>query len=261
MKKIIGSFLALFTIVALMRCKEQTTSEPIERKSDLFKVELSDAINVSQKFLKVDYTTRMASKSARTSTIMDADTVKEITSTETIKDKEGNALMYIVSFADKKKSSKENTPNGFLIVSADRRIVPILAMADSGSFNVNTDNPGVKIWIDYVSNSIIDGKRKLDKPTETVTAMWQKYDEQYNALKSLKIFSSPYDDCTDPPCPGGPCPVDYFYETPVLTFTRWGQGKPYNMYCPSASNCPCETAYAGCGSVAVAQFSTFITNL
>jgi len=242
MKKIICTLIILAAILNLICCSEIPSSELVLQKSDLFQVGIKDAVMIAQDHFAIQ------SANARTAS---GDNPRVIASTETIRDFDGNALMYIICFTDKTESDN-NLPNrGFIIVSADKRVIPILAKSDSGSINPNDDNPGLKVWINYVSNAIIAGRKQRTKPLESVIALWARYDEN-----NLKLKNARTTDCTDPPCPDDPCPIDYFYQSPILTTTTWGQRRPYSMYCPSSSAADCGAcgqATAGCASVAIAQ--------
>jgi hypothetical protein len=159
-------------------------------------------------------------------------------------------LMYMINFGKRNMSKNQLENHGFIVIAADNRITPILAKSDSGSIDPYGDNRGLKIWIDYVSKAIIDGKKHQSQQSEDSKALWRRYDKDYLKLKKARTM-----DCTDPPCPGDPCPVDYFYQSPILTSTTWEQGPPYNMFCPTSGSSECGScgrAWAGCGAVAIA---------
>lgn len=86
------------------------------------------------------------------------DTVKVVVNKKTITDSEDSAVMYLIDFESKKSGSIKS---GFVLVAADKRTRPILAKSESGSINLYAGNPGLKIWLDYVKNSIGQAKRHM----------------------------------------------------------------------------------------------------
>ena len=57
-------------------------------------------------------------------------------------DKFDRIVFYAINFKNE---------SGFLLLSTDRRLKPILAFSDSGSFDMNSDNPGLQLWKDMIA--------------------------------------------------------------------------------------------------------------
>jgi hypothetical protein len=150
---------------------------------------------------------------------------------------------------------------GFVILSADKRLSPVLAYSDEDPFVFDEEMPpGLVGWMDNVSQMITEIRLKNEEPDEKVLAEW-------NTLTTVTTQSagSPI---VPPPFPPTlmKCPeslnsntepyaiIEVLTYGPLLT-TKWGQDKPYN---DSLSYMGCTTTLngklpAGCVPVAVAQ--------
>ena len=103
--------------------------------------------------------------------------------------------------------------NGFVIVSADDRTIPILGYADKGNLDVDKLPTNVKVWLEgYAKQIQVLGDAAISTPSRRVI---------------------------------GPAVA------PLLT-CHWNQGRPYNNLCPGedawTENCP-----TGCVATAMAQ--------
>ncbi len=130
---------------------------------------------------------------------------------------------------------------GFLILSADKRVEPILAYSfiNTIPINQNAYPPGFKIWIEYT-------KKQIDEIKTTNVGINIKAQNSFNYLIEPNII-----DPIDPPCESSSYIVG-----PLLT-TQWGQGCGYNNYMPQLSCGPCGHALAGCVMVATAQIMNY----
>lgn len=114
--------------------------------------------------------------------------------------------------------------NGFAIMSGDKRVAPLLVITEEGNLgeNLETGNPGFEIFMDllplYYRNEINGSALPTSVGPSIVYGKWK--DTYY-------------------PSQIGECVV------------KWGQGSPYNMYCPKKING--DTAVTGCVATAVAQ--------
>lgn len=147
-------------------------------------------------------------------------------------DEKGEALFHVINYTSKDGKSEA----GFMIISGDRRVTPILAKGDKEKFDLKDLPKGLDIWVNMVVHGIKRGKAELVKPARKIEAMWQMYE---GAARYID------------PIVG--CPDNYYVNSGVLLSTQWGQGFTYNMVCPTRNGCPCNHANAGCGPVAVAQ--------
>ena len=115
-----------------------------------------------------------------------------------------------------------NPDGGWMIISADDRISPVLAYSDNGQFQ-STDMPeNLEWWIDGVERSV-DVIRNSDyKASAQVVAAW----------KSQPV-------------------MDGATGRKVLETANWDQEEPYNMLCPVAKG-ENERSLVGCVAVAAA---------
>lgn len=151
---------------------------------------------------------------------------------------------------------------GFVILSADNRLEPVLAFSEDENFTTNsTDiNPGLVHWIDNVKSGI-NGIRVLNKPqTEVMAANWTP--EAIGRIFDHPQPTGPHVPMEPevqpeyPPIPTEPVPCNNHtvYEMGPYITTEWHQGYPYNNNAPYIRNgSTSERAAAGCTSIAVAQ--------
>ncbi|KAA0992902.1 C10 family peptidase [Dyadobacter aurulentus] len=163
---------------------------------------------------------------------------------------QGKTIFYSITY--------ENN-EGFLLMSADRRMKPLLAYSDQGAFDLNTDNPGIQLWKDFiVENAKVAAN--LDTAHINVVNEWRLFERGEGA--NLRTAEQPVW------TPEASC--DYFVNHPIpanvtvqhLTHdvAFWGQGSGYNAHCPDGINTPncngsfdCSNAPVGCGPVAIGQ--------
>ncbi len=135
----------------------------------------------------------------------------------------GNEAFYVLNYED----------GGFVIVSADKRIAPVLAYSFENAFSANDIAPATQDWInmymeqlDLIIENNISSDMRLD-------LMWEEALGESTILnKSIKG-------------------VDKLLET------QWNQNYPYNYYCPLHSQGPGGRVYAGCVATAMAQVMNF----
>jgi hypothetical protein len=142
----------------------------------------------------------------------------ELVFTETV---EGNPVYYIFNALDN---------NGFIIISAEDNVFPILGYSFEGSY---TDQPGFEAtnfnyWMDNYTDQIVYSRENSLKADEFISASWN---ELLEPTQIKKDFDS----------------VD-----PLLT-TLWDQGTYYNQLCPSDNSGPGGHVWAGCVATAMGQ--------
>lgn len=140
-----------------------------------------------------------------------------------------------------------NLNKGFIIVSGDKRLLPVLAFSDKGSFEVDTKNLGTKDWISSTKNVISVARQTNLEQSKHAQMSWQKFD------------SNPANPTTGPtPPPPGPQIIGDCGNTvgPLLTST-WDQGTGYNYSCPAATGGQCDKALTGCVATAIGQIARF----
>ncbi|MBB6680267.1 C10 family peptidase [Aequorivita sp. 609] len=144
-----------------------------------------------------------------------------------INDKRNVAAFYVINYQN----------GGFLLLSADNRVKPILAYSESDFFDVDLDDKPLGI-IDWQTNV-----------TKNIEYIRENNLVQSNEIKyqwdHLVYFNKedPDDGC-----------VNENYQFGPLINTTWGQGCDYNTYMPySSCTGQCNRYLAGCVPIAVAQ--------
>lgn len=109
-------------------------------------------------------------------------------------------------------SNQDN--NGFLVLSADDEVTPMLGYSDTGSFSAEDINPTMQWWLDEYAAEI----QYMREHPQRVERLTTKRTE-HNRI------------------------------SPLVT-TKWNQGEPYNLMCPTNGTRHCVT---GCVATAMAQ--------
>jgi len=195
-------------------------------------VELSDALEIGITHFEMEKDDLLKS----TGTTQDFKD-KEIKELRTFT-KDNEELFHLINYED----------GGFIIISADRRVTPVLAYSTVHNFE-GEDLPGISDWINAVSEGILKAKRELIEPREQEKRLWEIYEGDPNS--SLKRIEPPDDECD---CDNY---VNIFIDQFVDPITQWCQGGQYSWYSPSDGGCNCDRKPAGCGPVAMAMVMNY----
>lgn len=153
--------------------------------------------------------------------------------------KNQDPMYYIINYS-------ENA--GFVILSADRRCMPVLAFSETGSFNKENAFGGLADWMERT----VDYVEMMKADTSTLIPFNRKLWEGLDLQKA----PDPDLDPIDPENPQETDPV--ISEIEPLLETQWGQGCGYNSQCPTVSSGgDCGHAWAGCPTIAVAQIMRY----
>ncbi|MBQ9509758.1 MAG: thiol protease/hemagglutinin PrtT [Bacteroidales bacterium] len=125
-----------------------------------------------------------------------------------------------------------STGNGFVIVSADDRALPILGYSETGTLNPATLPINFVSWMDVYESEIDRVKENVSQPDETTASQWQQ------------LLGNTYE------------PMRADRSVAPLLSTTWGQNAPYNAYCPydNTYGAQCVT---GCVATAMAQIMKY----
>ena len=120
-----------------------------------------------------------------------------------------------------------NTPNGFVIVSADDCATPILGYSNEGQFDVNNIPIQMQDYLlDFVEQIQYGIENHLEADEQTV--------QQWNLVRTVgQLTNNRSDEVVEP-----------------LLTTKWSQSSPYNMYVPNGYP-------AGCVATAMAQIMKY----
>ena len=158
----------------------------------------------------------------------------------TFKDSSGYSAFYVFNF--------ENN-GGFLIISADYNIQPILAFVEHGEFKRDTVPAGLIEWVNRTFENTEVIRKGLYDNSKGSKSAWSDYFVKNN-IQSPESFR------IEPPDPGCEEYSTNVTVGPLLPVT-WGQGCSYNDSCPSR-NCTTictgsPAAWTGCVATAAAQ--------
>ena len=123
-----------------------------------------------------------------------------------------------------------NLNQGFVILSADNRIEPILGYSTEGNFNADNIPDNMLAFLDGYSAQIKSYLHESSSMPNEATAKW------------ASLIRDEYTPNTTKGAVVGP-----------LLSTIWNQDNPYNASCPSDAAGPGGHAYAGCVATAMAQ--------
>jgi len=205
-------------IVGLFSCS-QNSKEILQKPSQKFEVTLGQARTVAENF---NFLANKAKGNIKSSA-----KARKVSSVDEVKDQDGEPLFYIMNYDS----------SGFVIVSGDNRIRPILAFAEKHSFKMDKkvlDNTGLGYWIYATKNGIRKIRKKALKQNPAIKEAW-------NIQLGLKIVP------VDPPC------TDYSKTYGPLMTTTWGQGCGYNTLLQGGCLYNCGHVPTGCVATAMAQ--------
>ena len=132
---------------------------------------------------------------------------------KTICDSEGNALIYIFTYSENR---------GFMILSADDNVMPLLGYSDEGEHNVDDMPPAMEAWL---QNYALQISEIQGDPNKAVA----------KAPRRVERESIPY-----------------------MVKTTWNQGYPYNRNCPPWEEGGfTQHSVVGCVGLAVAQMASY----
>ncbi len=119
---------------------------------------------------------------------------------------------------------------GFIIISAEDRVFPVLAYSFESSFKENGEMPAALAgWLELTGKQIRFVRQKQLIPEKETEEVWSRY--------------------LNPPAKGA---LDIQEVAPLLS-TRWNQGRYYNTLCPEDTAGQDGHVWVGCVAVAMAQ--------
>lgn len=174
-------------------------------------------------------------------------TKKTVETIDEIKNEEGITSFYVINYSK----------GGFVLLSADKRIQPIIAYSENNkfSFNENDYNSGLKFWMKKTKKQITEIQKSSIKQSDKTKLVWEKIQSATDTkgLSKKEIILPPGDDDED-------IPVDQCYDHIVtvtkgpLLSSKWYQ---YNGFNGALGYNTCEGEpkqfYAGCLPIALAQ--------
>jgi len=132
---------------------------------------------------------------------------------------------------------------GFVVIAADKRIMPVMAYSEGGYYGQQNKPYGLKLWEQVNQKGIKEVRMVNATPHKAVTREWARVQVDLDKLSSSRL--PPEED-----------PGDTYYQITKGPFlpVRWGQGCGYNSLCPAVSSGgDCGRAWTGCVATAMAQ--------
>ena len=143
--------------------------------------------------------------------------IKEINLTHVYTEtKNGYNLYYIFNV---------NENDGFVIVSADDIVMPIIAYSYERYYRLENISPEHAFYMEKYKAQIYDAIENNVRPSDKVTAEWQRYEFATKSINEIQSIQP-------------------------LLITTWGQGHPYNDMCPVENG---ENCVVGCVAISFSQ--------
>lgn len=161
-------------------------------------------------------------------------------------------IMHIINYAE----------NGFIIVAADKRISPVLAYSDEGSFIDNEVIPGgIVSWMSSVAEAITDIRKSEISQDETVKRIWKRYIEIDVLSGSISASGRTGTTVYIGDCNNGDSGFTE-YSTGLATTATWNQGSGYNELLPNAGCAQTGNGryWTGCVATATAEIMRFYSH-
>ncbi len=118
-----------------------------------------------------------------------------------------------------------NADRGFVVVSGDKRVPPVLAFSEQNLYNTADIIPPAQMWFDHYLSQLVELKRVS---CASRYAEWDSYLSQSNIFRSQE-------------------------EVSPLMQSHWDQGEFYNYYCPRDVTGTNNRVVTGCVATALAQ--------
>lgn len=246
MKKTTFYLIVLSSILSLTSCENDAVID--SSQSAVEDVHFVSMEIVSKLASEIEHVTNIIVTTNGKNTITEKKTVKKIENITKSPDANGKTAFYIINYEK----------DGYVLISADDRLQPILAFSEENNFVVDesTYHPGLVEWFTNQTDQI---NRLRNSKKDTVTrlaASWEMIEIQNlitansNTNISGKDFQAS-DECYYPGMPG--CCEDTWYTKGPLMSTTWSQGVGYNNYVPLTGCSGYSNGHAPTGCVATAM--------
>lgn len=246
MKKTILRLAAFFLaigILSLHSCQKSLSDENQSAEKNLHIVPDSVAVSIAEHFKPSDFfkESNATNNSPTRSSLTGNNKIK---SKYLFNDAYGNPALYVFNF--------ENNA-GFIFVSGDYQMQPILAFVEHGEFRKDTVPTGLVAWVNKTMENIEVVRKGLYDNSKAALGAWRNYYKQNGNGSIVANFVPPVDNS---------CVEDEWTTVsvgPLLPVT-WGQGCSYNNLCPNLScniGCGDGRAWTGCVATSTAQIVNF----
>ncbi|MFC2100429.1 C10 family peptidase [Bacteroidota bacterium] len=139
---------------------------------------------------------------------------------ESFIEKSGDQVLYYIF----------NINKGFIIISGDDDLYPVVGYSFEGNYNHKDSPPAFEAWMENFSENVQYVRTHQTERNIKIQNVWQTYSaENFQINKSGSKVVSP------------------------LLSSKWNQNNGYNSMCPAHNNGPGGFCYAGCVATAMAQ--------
>ena len=123
-------------------------------------------------------------------------------------------------------------PTGFVIISAERSVEPLLAFSHESTCNATDRHQGVKAVLKSYSEQISAAIKNLQAASARTNAEWEHYSSTDFNARAVRTVAP-------------------------LLITKWNQGKYFNTACPEDSHGADGHVVVGCVATAIAQIFNY----
>jgi len=107
-------------------------------------------------------------------------------------DKDGKPLMYVVNYDE----------GGFVIISATRDYMPVLAYSEDGFFDVSSIQGGLSLWVDETMSAVETSGEPADSVKRSMNRLWRVYEEDVTkapvtAVSTRSTSSTGFEACVE----------------------------------------------------------------
>lgn len=233
LKQTLGLFKLLLISIFLFSCSEEeflTDTNNIEQENNF--INLVEIENIAK-----DITHRVNDETLISKGVFTK--IKAIKELHEIPDENGNTSFYVINYES----------GGFVLLSSDKRIKPVLAYSDNGYFPINKETIYPSSLVSWLS-----GTKDKIKEVRNLNVIQSKEVKQSWSLQQIQNLVSRIDE----PIDGTSCENEYETVGPLLQ-TVWGQGTGYNNSTPvtGCTNYSNGHAPTGCVATAMAQIMKY----
>lgn len=151
---------------------------------------------------------------------------------------EGDTLLYFINY-----------DSGWMILSGDKRICPIVAESDSGTISLNISNKNLLGWIDSFADEVKAIKSDESVTSNEHTKLWDKISKKKEESKTRSSTEYKWAVVRSISCNEIRDSITISH----LVSTKWGQGDPWNLKLPIDTNNGNKRCSLGCVAVAFGQ--------
>lgn len=239
--------IGLFLVAMLTGCSHDESPEAVDLGQTNVSAEFVSADEATTIAAAVQFGSTKATTAAGKATTRSAGLNKEVESVTPVPDASGATAFYVINYKG----------GGFMILSADKRVDPVMAVSETSTFPVNEAlyPEGLVDWMTEAKAYVQDIRVKNTPLTEEMKAAWEPSSIQRVAApsKDREILLSNNNATRNGGC------QNYYEGVEQLLTTQWGQTHGFNallgmVTCPDGST---HRAYAGCVAVAMAQIMKY----